>query len=308
MVGYTPTMIDTSMATKQSATRPTWMGRSKARLLLDVVGGLSANVNKLIQLVGLFAGFALPGLVRKRLERLEELGHIHQLPTIAQMLVAARDQMMLSAVQETKIFYRSQGIPWVFHNIRRFIAGPATMMDPMGLFSTRDAIIEHILQTFHRHPVYDFVLLRAHERGMEEMELQTRAVLDGSHPSSQALRSLIEDGSYHRRLLVEIKDFNANPMVLPRPIPAGLVPDPHMMLGMDQFKDLEGFTSYAARLQVTMKDAARAWGQVAFNETLGPLFGKRLGNAQISVGACEPELVAYHLPAAAATPEKPAPL
>lgn len=296
------------MAAKQNATRPAWMGRSKARLLMDVLGGVSANLNKLIQLAGLFAGFALPGLVRKRLERLEELGHIQQLPTIAQMLVAARDQMMLSAVEETKIFYRSQGIPWVFHNLRRFIAGPATVLDPMGLFSTRDAIIEHILQTFHRHPVYDFVLLRAHERGMEEMELQTRAVLDGSHPASQALRSLIEDGSYHRRLLQEIKDFNANPMVLPRPIPDGLVADPYMMLGMDQFKDLEGFTNYAARLPVTMKDAARAWGQVAFNETVGPWIKKRLGSAQISVSACEPELVAYHLPAATANLEKPAPL
>lgn len=295
MVGFLPTMMDTSMATRQSATPPAWLSRSRVRLLLDVLGGLRANANKLVHLVGLLAGYVLPGLVRMRLERLHELGHIEAQPSTAQMLVAARDQMMLSAAEETKLFYQSQGIPWVFHNVRRFIASPATMMDPMGLFSPRDVIIEHILQTFHRHPVYDFVLLRAHEDGMQALERQTRAVLDGSHPQSRALRSLIEDGGYHRRLLLEIKEFNADPHVPARPIPDNLVPDPFMMLGMDQFKDLRGFTNYASRLRVTMKHAWQAWLQVAWNETFGSLLKRPLGPTRISVDACEPELVARHL-------------
>lgn len=302
MVGYTPTVIDTAMAARQSATRPTWLGRSRWRLLLNVTGGVRANVNKLIQLLGLFAAVVLPGLVRKRLERLAELGHIHELPTTAQMMVAARDQMMLSAVEETKAFYRSQGIPWMFHNIRRFVAGPATMLDPMGLFSPRNTIVEHVLQTFHRHPVYDFVLLRAHETGMEEMERQARAVLDGSHPASCALRSLIEDGSYHRRLLDDIKEFNTDPFVPARPIPDGLVADCFMMLGMDQFKDIQGFTSYAARLPVTTRHAVRAWAEVAFNETLGLLLKRKVGHAQILVNACEPALVAHHFPGGQSAP------
>ena len=62
------------------------------------------------------------------------------------------------------MFYRSQGIPWIFHNLRRFLAGPATMLDPVGLFSPRDTIVHHVLQTFHRHPVYDLALL-ARARG-----------------------------------------------------------------------------------------------------------------------------------------------
>ena len=41
--------------------------------------------------------------------------------------------MMLGATEETRIFYRAQGIPWVFHNLRRFLSGPATMLDPVGL-------------------------------------------------------------------------------------------------------------------------------------------------------------------------------
>src|SRR4029453_11606909 len=100
--------------------------------------------------------------------------------------------------EETKLFYRSQGIPWIFHNLRRLLAGPATMLDPVGLFSPRQTIIHHVLQTFHRHPVYDLVLLEAHEGGLEQMAAEADAVLAGRHPHQRALTSLIEDGAYHR--------------------------------------------------------------------------------------------------------------
>ncbi len=285
------------MAAKQSATPPVWLasGRSRARLLLDVLVGVRANLEKLIQLLQLLYAFVRPSVVKQRLDRLRHLGHIQHTPTLAQMMVAARDQMMLSAAEETKIFYKSLGIPWGFHNLRRFLSGPATMMDPVGLFAPRDAIIAHVLQTFHRHPVYDLVLLRAHEDGVEQLDEQTRQVLSGAHYASRALRSLIEDGSYHRRLLQEVAIFKADPFVAARPIPDGLVADPHMMLGMDQFKDLQGFTAYAARLPVGTKAAVKAWLQVAFNESLGGLLNTRLGPQHLLVEACDAELVGKHL-------------
>ena len=188
------------MAERQGATPPTWLVRPRRRLLADVVGGLRQNWDKLVQLFGLLGAFFRPGLVRRRLERLRTLGHIDTVPTVPQLLVAGRDQMIVSAAAETKMFYSSQGIPWVFHNLRRFISGPATMLDPIGLFSPRDAIVEHVLQTFHRHPLYDLVLLRAHEGGLEEMARQAQQVAAGTHPHQRALTSLIEDGSYHARL------------------------------------------------------------------------------------------------------------
>lgn len=299
MVGLQPTgatmKTEASMAAKQNATPPAWLSRSRARLLLDVLVGVRANLAKALQLVSLLSAYLRPGLIRRRLQRLKALGHIDDVPTIPQMLVAARDQMMLSAAEETKIFYRSQGIPWVFHNVRRFLSGPATMMDPVGLFSPRDTIIEHVLQTFHRHPIYDLVLLRAHEQGVEQLEVQTRAVLNGSHRASRALCSLIEDGSYHLRLLEEIRLFQQDPHVAPRPIPDGLVEDVYMMLGMDQFKDMRGFTAYASRLRVGAGHAVRAWLEVAYNETLAPVFGRKLGPRHVEVEACEPALVAHHL-------------
>jgi hypothetical protein len=287
------------MAARQGATPPAWLGRSRLRLLLDALGGWRQNVDKLIQLIGLLLGYVRPALVRRRMERLQALGHLEAagapLPTLPQLLVAARDQMVVSASEETRLFYRSQGIPWVFHNLRRFLSGPATMLDPMGLFSPRETIVHHVLQTFHRHPVYDLVLLRAHPGGLESLEAQTAALLAGHHPHQRALSSLIEDGSYHARLPAEIAAFAANPLLPARPIPAGLLPDPRLMLAMDQFKDIRGFAAYAARLRVGWAAAVGAWLAAGFDESVGGWLGIKLGPRQVVLAACDPQLVARHL-------------
>jgi len=283
-----------SMAEIQGATPPPWLGRSRWSLLADVVGGVRQNWDKLRQTASLVSAFCRPRLVQRRLERLRALGHVDATPTIAQLLVAGRDQMMVSAAEETKIFYRSQGIPWGFHNLRRFISGPATMLDPVGLFAPRDAIIHHVLQTFHRHPVYDLVLLRAYEGGVEAMALQARQILDGTHPHQRALTSLIEDGACHARLPRDIAEFQADPHAPPRPIPAGLVKEPELMMAMDQFKDIGGFARYAVRLPVGMGAAVAAWLKVGFDETLGGVIGVKLGPTSIVRDACDPEIVARH--------------
>jgi hypothetical protein len=286
----------TSMAERQGATPPPWLGRARWRLWADVLGGLRQNWDKLVQTLALSAAYLRPALVRRRLVRLRALGHIETIPTIAQMLVAGRDQMMVGATEETKIFYRHQHIPWVSHNLRRFFSGPATMLDPIGLFAPRDAIVEHVLQTFHRHPVYDLVLLRAHDYGVEEMARQARQIVEGTHRHQRALASLVEDGAYHARLPAEIEAFVANPRVPARPIPADLVDDPELMLAMDQFKDVGGFTRYAGRLKVGTVRALLAWLVVGFDETVGALLGLKLGPRRIDRQACDPEIAARHPP------------
>jgi hypothetical protein len=282
------------MAARQGATPPAWLGRSRWRLLADVLGGLRANIDKLVQLVGLLAAYVRPGLLRARFERLRALGHVDVVPTWAQAVLAGRDQMMLSASEETKLFYKSQGIPWIFHNVRRFLSGPATMLDPIGLFSPRDTIVEHVLQTFHRHPVYDLVLLRAHEGGVEEMARQAAQLAAGNHPHQRALASLIEDGAYHARLPGEVEGFRADPNVEARAIPESLVSDPHMMLAMDQFKDMRGFARYASRLRASVPHALVAWLAAGFDEALGSVLGLKLGPVRIHVEACDPDIVARH--------------
>jgi hypothetical protein len=283
-----------SMAARQGATPPPWLGRPRWRLLLDVLGGVRANIDKAVQLVGLLMAYVRPSVLRARFERLEALGHVDVVPTWAQAVLAGRDQMMLSASEETKLFYKSQGIPWIFHNARRFLSGPATMLDPIGLFSPRDTIVEHVLQTFHRHPVYDLVLLRAHEGGVEELARQADALAAGGHPHQRALASLIEDGAYHARLPREIQDFRADPNQEARPIPPGLVTDAHMMLAMDQFKDMRGFARYASRLRASVPRALLAWLAAGFDEAVGSLLGLKLGPVRIHVDACDPDIVARH--------------
>jgi len=283
-----------SMAETQGATPPAWLGRSRWRLFRDVVGGLRQNWDKLRQLVSLLAAYFRPRLVRGRLERLRALGHIDATATIAQLLVAGRDQMVVSAAAETKLFYRSQGIPWVFHNLRRVISGPATMLDPIGLFAPRDAIVHHVLQTFHRHPLYDMVLLRAHEGGVEAMAAQAGQIVEGTHPHQRALTSLIEDGAYHARLPRDIAAFQADPLELARAIPTGLVGDPDLMIAMDQFKDVRGFARYASRLHVGIGGAIAGWLAAGFDETLGGLIGVKLGPRRIRRDACDPEIVARY--------------
>jgi hypothetical protein len=283
------------MAEIQSATPPAWRGRSRLALLADVVGGWTQLRDRVVQLAALLWGLLRPRQVRGRLERLRALGHIDAVPSTAQLLVAARDQMILGASEETKIFYRGQGIPWIFHNLRRFVAGPATMLDPVGLFSPRDALIHHVLQTFHRHPVYDLVLLRAFPDGLAQMERQAEQMVAGTHPHQRALASLIEDGSYHGRLVDEVRAFRADPYLPARPLPAGLVDDGYLMLAMDQFKDLRGYTRYAARLRAGPLDALTAWLAAAWDESLGALLGRRLGPRRIRVDCCDPDIAARHV-------------
>lgn len=285
----------TSMAELQRATPPAWLGRSRLGLLADVVRGSRGQWERTRQLAGLVLGMLAPGRVRPRLERLRALGHVSSIPTTAQILVAARDQIILSASAETKLFYASQGIPWVFHNLRRFISGPATMLDPAGFFSPRDTIIHHVLQTFHRHPVYDLVLLRGFSDGLDEMERQALQLQVGTHPHQRALASLIEDGSYHPRLVDEIRAFRAAPLAPARPVPAGLVDDPRLMLAMDQFKDVRGFTDYAARLPVGPLDALGAWLAVGWNATLGAVLHLKLAAGRVRVECCDRDLVVRHL-------------
>jgi hypothetical protein len=288
--------MESSMARTQGATPPPWLGRSRWSLFKDVIGGWVHLRDRIVQVLGLLVAFVRPGVVRARLERLRDLGHVDVVPTLPQLLVAARDQMMLSASAETRLFYQSQNIPWVFHNLRRFISNPATMMDPAGLFSPRDTIIHHVLQTFHRHAVYDLVLLRGFPDGLDEMDRQMDQLTAGTHPHQRALTSLIEDGAYHARLPGDIRTFRANPLAPARPIPDGLLADPQLMLGVDQFKDLRGYTNYASRLHTSMGEALGAWLKVGFDETLGGALGIHLGPREIRPECCDPEIAARHLP------------
>ena len=279
----------------QGNTPPKWKGRATWLLWMDVIIGWKQNCHKILEIGRMLVAMVRPSLVRARLERLQHLGHCEKLPTMPQLLVASKDQLSFSLGADTKEFYKAQDIPWGSHNFRRFLAYPTTMMDPVGLFSSRDTIIQHVLQTFHRHATYDMVLLNGHERGLEEMQKQLRQATNGTHLHQRSLDSLVEDGSYHERLHRDVAEFIENPLVEPRPIPEGLSPDPHLMLAMDQFKDVRGYTNYASRLPVGVIDVLKALVWVAFNETIGESMGIKIGPKTLVIEACDPDKVARHL-------------
>jgi hypothetical protein len=284
----------------QGNTPPPWRGRSEWSLWRACIGGWRQNVDKLRDVAATLRAMLDPAIVRRRMERLQQLGHVDSVPTLAQLLVAAQHQLSFSLAADTKRFYAAQGIPWTRHNVKRFVAYPTTMMDPTGLFLTSDGIIQHVLQTFHRHATYDLVLLRAHEGGLEAMQRQLDELSAGTHLHQASLLSLVEDGSYHDRLRRDVPAFVEDPHVPARPIPGGLVDDPLLMLAMDQFKDVRGYARYADRLDVGALDALRAFLHLAFNETIGGALGRTIGPATLRVDCCDPDLVARHLGAAAA--------
>lgn len=286
---------DRAMTDVQGNTPPPWKGRSALSLWAASIGGPRQNLDKLRDVVATLATFARPSVVRARLERLHTLGHCDATPTIAQLLVAARHQLSFSLAADTRLFYAAQGIPWNRHNLRRFVAYPTTMMDPVGLFLTSEGIIQHVLQTFHRHATYDLVLLRAHPGGLESMQRQLDELAAGTHPHQASLESLVEDGSYHDRLRRDVPAFIADPHVPARPIPEGLVDDPLLMLAMDQFKDVRGYVRYAAQLDVGVGDALVAFVQLAINETVGDALGFQVGPQTLRVDCCDADLVDRHM-------------
>lgn len=279
----------------QGNTPPPWQGRSEGSLWRACIGGVPQNVDKLRAVVEMVGAYLRPAIVRERLQRLRDLGHCDQVPTNAQLLVASRHQLSFSLGAETRLFYEAQGIPWTLHNLKRFVGFPTTMMDPVGLFGSRDSVIHHVLQTFHRHATYDLVLLRAHEGGLQEMQRQLDQLEAGTHLHQAALDALVEDGSYHARLRRDVPEFIANPDIEARPIPEGLVPDPLLMLAMDQFKDLRGYVAYASRLEVGRADAFMTFVHLAINEFIGGPLGFTVGPKTLDVACCDPDLVAHHL-------------
>lgn len=281
----------------QRNTPPPWRGRSEWSLWRDCLGGVRQNVDKLREVAGFFGAVLRPSVVQRRLERLRELGHCDHTPRIAQLLVASRHQLSFSLGAETRLFYEAQGIPWNRHNLKRFVAYPTTMMDPVGLFLSPDSIVQHVLQTFHRHATYDMVLLCAHPGGVQRMQDQLDELAAGTHLHQRSLMALVEDGSYHDRLRRDVPEFLANPLVEARPIPDGLVPDPLLMLAMDQFKDVRGYIAYASRLEVGWVDVLRTFVHLAINETVGDAFGFVVGRKTLEVAACEPAFRSRHLPA-----------
>lgn len=184
-------------------------------LLRRTLGDRRAVASKVRKLAVALGAFVDGKQLDARLARLVELGYIERVPNRAQLLAGAADMLRFWIVPAAEDYYASKGINFTFHQILRFLDDPASLVDPTGFLSSRDVIIGHLLQVVHANPRYDFQLLESFDGGLDELERQTRAMLDGSHARAESIRAIVEEPEYHARLLDYLLEYRKDPSAEP---------------------------------------------------------------------------------------------
>lgn len=196
-------MIDGAPAARVS--RPAW------ELLRAAAGSPRAFGGK-VRAVGRTLRAWLDGrALAERLETLQVRGLIDAAPGRVQLVVGSIDMLRFWISPAAADYYAERGISFTFHQVLRVLDDPAAMIDPVGFFVERDAIIGHLLQVVHANPIYDVQLLSAHRGGLEALETQTRSMLDGTHPRWRSISAIVEEPHYHARLLAFVEAFRADP-------------------------------------------------------------------------------------------------
>jgi hypothetical protein len=228
------------------------------RSAVAAIGGREAMRGKLRRIRRTLAIRRDRGELRARLSRLHAVGLVDKIPSRRQLAFGAADMLRFSILPAARDYYRLKGISFRFHYVLRFLEDPVSMIDPVGLYSDEEAIIGHLLQSVHLNPVYDLQLLQMFPAGLDELERQARAMVDGTHPRRETIAVTIEDPAYHRRLLDFIVAFRRDPTAAP-PIreDGGLRADPEFRRAEAQFHTLPAFTRYAARLPRTLPALVR---------------------------------------------------
>jgi len=150
-----------------------------------------------------------------RLEPLLAHGLIDQTPTRLQLVIGSIDMVRFWISPAAADYYQQQGISFAFHQVLRLLDDPGAMLDPVGFFVDRDAVIGHLLQVVHANPVYDVQLLSTHPDGLDALEAQTRAMIDGTHERAESIGAIVEEPDYHARLLAFVQAYRDDPAAPP---------------------------------------------------------------------------------------------
>lgn len=202
--------------------------------------------------------------VSERLQRLQRLGYIDAVPNRVQRILGSIDMMRFFIVPAASDYYDRKGINFRFHTLLRFLDDPASIIDPTGFNSTRDAIIGHVMQVVHANPIYDLQLLESFEDGLDEMEKQVRMVLDGTHPRTESIQAIVEDPHYHEELLEHIRAYreHRNPKPLLR---ENVAMNPKFRDVEQTFGNVPNAMKYFACLPENWRDAAwHLWSVTEF--------------------------------------------
>lgn len=242
------------------------------RLIASALGGPRQIAGKLRRLGQTARLYLSPSEIPTRLANLESIGLIDRRPTRLQILFGGIDMLRFMIEPAARDYYEQRGISFGFHQLLRFLDDPVSMFDPTGFLSMRDTIIGHVMQVVHFDPVYDLQLLSQFPDGLDELEGQLEAVLDGTHPRADSLGAIVEEADYHPRLLDYVRRFRRDPDAAPMKRQAQtLRGDPEFAAAEETFATLPGFIDYCCRLPRAPRQLARRLIAVRrFGEALAP--------------------------------------
>ena len=224
-------------------------------LVRQTMGDPRAFAHKLRLLASALHGYGDRDRVEARLGRLRNLGYLETIPTRLQRIVGALDMLRFFIVPCAADYYVSKGLDFRFHTFLRFLDDPASIIDPTGFNSTRDAIIGHVMQVVHANPQYDFQLLESFEGGLDEMEQQVVALLGGRHPRSESILAIVEDPDYHAQLLEHVRAFRRDPTA-PALLRENVLSNPGFATIEHTFGTVPGAMRYFARMPRSALGAA----------------------------------------------------
>ncbi|HTM23483.1 MAG TPA: hypothetical protein VL172_23330, partial [Kofleriaceae bacterium] len=181
------------------------------RLLLRAVGGPRAVAGKARRLAATLRLYANPGEIPGRLRQLEQRGLIRGAPSRMQLIFGGLDMLRFMIEPAARDYYRQRGISFGFHQLLRVLDDPVSMIDPTGFLSARDTIIGHLMQVVHLDPIYDLQMLQMFADGLDQLEAQLQQMLDGSHPRQGSIGAIVEDPTYHARLLDYVRRYRRDP-------------------------------------------------------------------------------------------------
>jgi hypothetical protein len=234
------------------------MTASPWTLLRTALGGPREIVGKVRRVARTARLYFSPAEIDARLATLEQRGFIEQRPSRLQILFGGLDMVRFVIEPAARDYYTQRGISFNFHQVLRALDDPVSIIDPTGFLSARDTIVGHIMQVVHLNPIYDLQLLQMFPDGLENLENQVSAMVDGSHPRHKTIGAIVEDPAYHARLLEYVRAYRADPETdqLVRE-DQSLRDDPRFAAAEKQFATLPGFIEYCNRLPTSALTLAR---------------------------------------------------
>ncbi len=219
------------------------------QLVRTAIGGPREVAGKLRRLGRTVGLYLRPAEITERLERLRAAGLVDEIPERNQILFGGIDMLRFVISPFAREYYASKGISFGFHQLLRILDDPVSMIDPTGFLSDRDTIVGHVMQVVHLNPVYDLQLVQMFPDGLEDLERQVEAMVEGRHPRHRTISAIVEDPDYHARLLDYVRRYRADPGTAPLTRQEQtLRSDPRFAAAERTFATLPGFIEYCRRL------------------------------------------------------------